>query len=128
MEALAPPLLLNRPIAPVGDGPGNYVRPDMLVLDDVARAIADEPELDGLGLEVVCEDGVVRVRGRVSSTSARDRLEALVAGTLGVRDAHLESVVVRKDVTASDEGESPEDEDRGGRTAGSAGKRRKRSS
>jgi len=75
---------------PVDSGPAGYRRPDHLILDDFVKAIAWDPLVPSTGLNVECEEGVLRVSGTVPEPCVADRVRDLLAGILGIRDVQLD--------------------------------------
>ena len=94
VETLEP---LQRTIS-FDNGPSNYVRPDALVLDDLAKALAEDPLIHSWNLQIACEKGRVHIQGRVDTLAVRKRLEVLVASIYGIQDADLSEVEVSKGV------------------------------
>jgi hypothetical protein len=79
---------------PMGAGPRNYKRPDEFIIDDLAKALAFDSEIDDEALEIECKDGRILVKGRVDSIAKKNRIETILASILGVKDAALETLVV----------------------------------
>jgi hypothetical protein len=86
-------------------GPAGYERPDMLILDDIARQLATDPNLEAADLRVACHEAKVIVTGSVPRPEDQRRLEAIVVTTFGVTDADLTALEVRRDLDPPD----PED-------------------
>ena len=94
VETLEP---LQRTIS-FDNGPSNYVRPDTLVLDDLAKVLAEDPLIHSWNLQIACKKGRVHIQGRVDTLAVRKRLEVLVASIYGIQDADLSEVEVSKGV------------------------------
>jgi hypothetical protein len=90
------------PLGPADNGPRNYVRPDVFILDDVAKALAFDPLVDAWTLDVECTSGHVKVSGRVPLATARRRVEVLIAAVFGVRRMDISEVIVAKGITPPD--------------------------
>lgn len=108
VEAAPDPMPQGDPLGPADSGPSNYTRPDSLILDEVAKALATDPGIDSFDLEVECTDGHVQVRGTVPLTTTRRHLELLLASVYGIRSMSIEDVIVSKGI----ETRSPEAEPR----------------
>ena len=83
---------------PPGAGPRNYRRPDPFILDDLAKALAFDSEIDDEQLEIECNDGRILVKGRVDSIAKKNRIETILASILGVQDATFEALVVGRGI------------------------------
>ena len=92
-----PPLELGRFEVLVTDQPPKgYKRPDLLIVDDVARQLADDTELEAGDIEVACANGAVTLIGTVPSRAAIARADGIVASIFGVMDADLTGLKVER--------------------------------
>jgi hypothetical protein len=71
-----------------GRGPGNYVRSDERIVDDVIDRLTDAPHIDASEILVMVEQGEVTLTGNVPDRAMKREAEDLVAQASGVRDVH----------------------------------------
>ena len=76
--------------------PQEYMRPDMLIVDDLMRVLAYSPGIDCSRLQVSCDGGVLVASGSLRSRSERLLLEEFAANTLGVREYRDEVEISRE--------------------------------
>lgn len=73
--------------------PPNYLRPDMLIVDDLMTTLAYSPTVDCSRVEITCENGKVVASGALRSRQDRPLLEEMAASTLGVIDYRDETEI-----------------------------------
>jgi len=71
-----------------GRGPKGYVRSDVLIEEDVHRALTEDPDLDARNIRVRVDGGEVTLEGGVPERSMKRRAEDLVYEIRGVLDVH----------------------------------------
>lgn len=79
----------NRP-SYLGHGPKGYQRSDSRIFEDVCEALAESPELNPSEIEVVVEQGEVRLTGTVETRYDKRLAEDIACSIRGVRDVHNE--------------------------------------
>ena len=99
---------------PIDTGPCDYIRPDAFIVDDLAKALALDPEVNSSDLSIECKGGVVKVTGRVSTVAEKARVETIIGMLFGIKDGSASDVVVSKDVSPPVQ--------KHGKTQGSTGK------
>lgn len=72
-----------------GKGPEGDGQPDDRIRDNVRHRLAEDPELDGISVEVAVENGEVTLSGTVDTRAARRRAEELIRSVSGIR--HLQN-------------------------------------
>lgn len=73
-----------------GLGPKGYQRSDERILEDVCERLTEHPLVDARDISVTCEQGVVRLEGRVENRMRKHLIEDIVADVSGVKDIRNE--------------------------------------
>lgn len=68
---------------------------DFALADTVKTAIASEPELESLILDVTAKDGAITLHGTAGTDAERDRATLVASGIAGVQSVKNELVIVR---------------------------------
>mgnify|MGYP001263665754 CR=1 FL=1 len=69
-----------------GRGPRNYTRSSDRIREEVSDRLADHPWIDATHIEVMVEDGVVTLAGRVEDRTQKRMAEDVADSVSGVRD------------------------------------------
>lgn len=67
--------------------------PDDRISDQVRMRLATDPDVKGGALDVVVNDGVVTIKGRVDTEKGKDRATKLAKKVKGVKEVDNELVV-----------------------------------
>lgn len=79
-----------RPGQHSGKGPKGYKRSDDRIIEDVSAELAHDGDVDASEIEVTCKDGIVVLRGKVDSRSAKRCAEDCCESVQGVTDVRNE--------------------------------------
>ena len=79
-----------RPGQHSGKGPKGYKRPDDRIIEDVSAELEHDGDVDASEIEVTCKDGIVVLRGKVDSRSAKRCAEDCCESVQGVTDVRNE--------------------------------------
>lgn len=90
------------PVAVTDNPPMGYQRPDMLILDDIARQFAEDFDVEVEYVEVTCDEGTVTISGAVPRPADRMRLEAIASTTFGVVDVDVSGLAIERNIDAPD--------------------------
>lgn len=58
-----------------GQGPKGYSATDARILDDVCRSLERDGAVDARGIEVACDNGIVRLNGTIADREMRSRAQ-----------------------------------------------------
>lgn len=86
-------------------GPEGYSRPDFLIIDDIARRLAADSEVEAAHVILECDAGDVVIAGTVPRRIDLSRLEEIAATTFGVREVDVSTVEIRRffEISASED-------------------------
>ena len=70
---------------PADHGPTGYERPDMLILDDIVKALAWDPIVPATTLEISCVEGIVSISGTIPASFIAKRIEFVAATVIGIK-------------------------------------------
>ncbi|MGH7022741.1 MAG: BON domain-containing protein [Caulobacteraceae bacterium] len=68
-----------------GKGPENHLEPDARIVDDITRRLTDDASLDASGVNIESHDGVVTLKGQVTTSAQRAHAEEVSAAVAGVQ-------------------------------------------
>jgi hypothetical protein len=90
-----------------GIGPKGYRLSDEVLRDRAAEAMASDPELDPGEIELLAENGIITLRGTVSSRWMKRRAEDAIDGIFGLVDVRNELELRRAEEPAGTQQVSP---------------------
>ena len=62
-----------------GKGPESHLDPDARIVDDISRGLTDDPSLDATRISVESHEGLVTLKGEVTTSAERAHAEELAA-------------------------------------------------
>jgi osmotically-inducible protein OsmY len=68
-----------------GKGPANSLEPDARIIADISQRLTDDAGLDASRVEVDSREGLVTLKGDVSTSAQRSHAEELAATVAGVQ-------------------------------------------
>jgi hypothetical protein len=89
-----------------GKGPRGYKRLDENIYDDVCSTLTVSPFVDATGIEVFVRDGIVTLRGSVSSRNEKKAAELAIESISGVMD--VQNYLIPKNLLTNIAGETYE--------------------
>ena len=87
-------LTLHGPYA--GRGPKGYKRSDQQIVEEACQRLERDGEIDASEIEVMAEDGVIRLRGTVPDRATKRKAEDCVESVYGARDVMNELRVLEE--------------------------------
>ena len=100
-------LTLHGPYA--GRGPKGYKRSDQQIVEEACQRLERDGEIDASEIEVMAEDGVIRLRGTVPDRATKRKAEDCVESVYGARDVMNELRVQRDESQSSQSGFGSQD-------------------
>ena len=79
-----------------GIGPKNYRKSDESIKDEVCEMLYWSPDVDSRRVDVLVENGVVKLQGFVDSRHAKRTSEAIIEDIFGVVDIQNELIITKK--------------------------------
>lgn len=73
-----------------GRGPRNFQRNDERILDEIHQLLTFHPEIDASDIEILCDKGVLTLRGKVENRMSKRMTEDVCEDVYGVREVHNE--------------------------------------
>ena len=68
-----------------GKGPESHLEPDARIVDDITRRLTDDPSLDASHVNVESHEGVVTLKGDVTTSAQRAHAEEVSSAVAGVQ-------------------------------------------
>ena len=68
-----------------GKGPESHLDPDARIVDDISRVLTEDASLDATRINVESHDGLVTLKGEVTTSAQRAHAEELAAKVAGVQ-------------------------------------------